>query len=512
MVDEGELSDVYSTEKQKSHGLALFFEQKLNAHLLTRSGELEMVSESRTPLTEYVHYGYSTVYGGHYFIVPLHEESTGQINAALVYPLTDGDDLTLSGDLDKPLLLDEASLNAVQDSCRFLLSNKFLSWKKEGLSVSCSLYAYAESLDGKSIFTPSSYSTVGNISSLRGNLTRSEQDYPYEATICINYNMTPYVYGEGIGVTASLPSIEARRNVVVSTFEHLEFVDGVGACELTSIGAEYLHLEMTVSGIGVVEEAVQFLMIVSASRFQSEYGIEEISYYYDYTLTLDSDIISVGSGVGGGNVGEDTGGNSFSPSLQLISPTGDLSQAIFSAASRLTQEQWTIVENSLNNISSDCLGGKLIGEVYGKDILFVHDPTIEANGRYNHETNKLTIKSFDSLRIRNKEFEQTLLHELLHSVQENNQAAKLNLEIEVHVAVYRYAIRNHGLLSDSLYNNMNMFVDTIDSKYQIIDSTLYNEFYARIIQDFQEHLIYNTYPESEDSRNLHTLQRLGEDC
>ena len=57
MVDEGELSDVYSTEKQKSHGLALFFEQKLNAHLLTRSGELEMVSESRTPLTEYVHYG-----------------------------------------------------------------------------------------------------------------------------------------------------------------------------------------------------------------------------------------------------------------------------------------------------------------------------------------------------------------------------------------------------------------------------------------------------------------------
>ena len=168
---------------------------------------------------------------------------------------------------------------------------------------------------------------------------------------------------------------------------------------------------------------------------------------------------------------------------------------------------------SLNNISSDCLGGKLIGEVYGKDILFVHDPTIEANGRYNHETNKLTIKSFDSLRIRNKEFEQTLLHELLHSVQENNQAAKLNLEIEVHVAVYQYAIRNSGYIPNKLYNNIgNLVYYTIDSKYQIIDSTLYNEFYARIIQDFQEHLIYNTYPESEDSRNLHTLQRLGEDC
>ncbi len=123
--------------------------------------------------------------------------------------------------------------------------------------------------------------------------------------------MTPYVYGDGIGVTASLPSIDARRNVFVSTFEHLEFVEGVGDCELTSIGAEYVHLEMTVDGIGVVEEAVQLLMIVSTSRFQSEYEIEEISYYYDYTLTLDSDIISVGSGVGGGNVGEDIGGGDF---------------------------------------------------------------------------------------------------------------------------------------------------------------------------------------------------------
>ena len=115
--------EISSSSEQPRNGLALFFEQKLNARLLTRSGELEMFSESRTPLTEYVRYGYSAVYGGHYFIVPLRQGSTGQIDAGLVYPLTAGDDLTLSGDLDTPVLLDESALNAVPDSCRFLLSS-----------------------------------------------------------------------------------------------------------------------------------------------------------------------------------------------------------------------------------------------------------------------------------------------------------------------------------------------------------------------------------------------------
>ena len=308
MIEEGELPDMHPSKTQKSHGLALFFEQKLRNDIQTRSQKMDTVYKHHTLLIENVRLGYSKQYGGYYFIVPLRRNQTGEIDAGLVYPLQDGEDLTLSSEFAPTQLLDQSALNATPDSCRFLLSNKFLTWKKKGLSVSRSLYAYAESLDGKSIFTPSSQPSVGNTSSLRPNLTRSAQDYPYEATIYINYNMTPYVYGDGIGVTASLPSIEARRNVFVSTFEHLEFVEGVGDCELTSIGAEYVHLEMTVDGIGVVEEAVQLLMIVSTSRFQSEYGIEEVSYYYDYTLTLDSDIISVGSGVGGGNVGEDTGG------------------------------------------------------------------------------------------------------------------------------------------------------------------------------------------------------------
>jgi hypothetical protein len=69
--------EISSSSEQPRNGLALLFEQKLNARLLTRSGELEMLSDSRTPLTEHVRYGYSTAFSGHYFIVPLHQESTG---------------------------------------------------------------------------------------------------------------------------------------------------------------------------------------------------------------------------------------------------------------------------------------------------------------------------------------------------------------------------------------------------------------------------------------------------
>ena len=304
--------EISSSNEQPRNGLALFFEQKLNARLLTRSGELEMFSESLTPLTEYVRYGYSAVYGGHYFIVPLREESTGQIDAGLVYPLTDGDALTLSGDLDTPLLLDESALNAVPDSCRFLLSNKFLSWKKEGLSVSRSLYAYAESLDGKVISTIYLKPSFEVSSNSPNSTMRTTGDYPYEAEIYIHYEMQPYVYGNLGGITISVPSMEARRNVFVSTFEHLEFVDGVGACELTAIGSDYLHLEMEVAGDVAVTEAVQLLMLVSSSQFQSEYHVEISAYSYDYALFWWDDLISEGSGgsnIGGGNSsGGSTGG------------------------------------------------------------------------------------------------------------------------------------------------------------------------------------------------------------
>ena len=350
--------EISSSGEQPRNGLALFFEQKLNARLLTRSGELEILSNSHTPLMEYVCYGYSAVYGGHYFIVPLRQGSTGQIDAALVYPLTDGDDLTLSGDLDTPLLLDESALNAVPDSCRFLLSNKFLSWKKEGLSVSRSLYAYAESLDGKVISTIYLKPSFEVSSNSPNSTMRTTGDYPYEAEIYIHYEMQPYVYGNLGGITISVPSMEARRNVFVSTFEHLEFVDGVGACELTAIGSDYLHLEMEVAGDVAVTEAVQLLMLVSSSQFQSEYHVEISAYSYDYALFWWDDLISEGSGgsnIGGGNSsGGSTGGGS-SPS----NPGGE-------SGSKSPIELMDATKFVAYEVSDDCFEGcTLIMQNYG---------------------------------------------------------------------------------------------------------------------------------------------------
>ena len=52
----------------------------------------------------------------------------------------------------------------------------------------------------------------------------------------------------------------------------------------------------------------------------------------------------------------------------------------------------------------------------------------------------------------------------------------------------------------------------IDEKYQIIDSSGFNQYYQYIIQELQNHQVYSTYPESSNSRNILTLQRLGIDC
>jgi hypothetical protein len=190
---------------------AQLFNQRLEQRMQTYTGELTQYAAPRTPLTEHVRFGSSPVYGGHYFIVPLQKESSGEIDAALVYPIKSSDTLGgihLSGELDTPQLLDEAALNSVPDSCRFLLSNKFLHWKKKGLSVSSSLYGYAESLDGKSIFTPSPNRASVN------NSMRSVGDYPYEAIIDIQYDIDidGYVDEDGMSTITS-PFIEHRINV-----------------------------------------------------------------------------------------------------------------------------------------------------------------------------------------------------------------------------------------------------------------------------------------------------------
>ena len=46
----------------------------------------------------------------------------------------------------------------------------------------------------------------------------------------------------------------------------------------------------------------------------------------------------------------------------------------------------------------------------------------------------MTIKDFKESEVTDQNLERTLFHELLHSLQTNNEDAKLNLEIEAHMA------------------------------------------------------------------------------
>ena len=164
MVEKEIQPTTSQSNTQSTNALAGFFEQKLQEMPRTRSGALEKLIGERIMLKEYVRMGTSKVYGGNYLIVPLRQKSSGVIDAALVYPFIDGADHTLSSGLKSPLLLDEKAMSEIPRTKLFLISNKFLSWKKKGLSVARPLYAFAESLDGKSIYTPSSKSSTTTIS------------------------------------------------------------------------------------------------------------------------------------------------------------------------------------------------------------------------------------------------------------------------------------------------------------------------------------------------------------
>ena len=108
--------------------------------------------------------------------------------------------------------------------------------------------------------------------------------------------------------------------------------------------------------------------------------------------------------------------------------------------------------------------------------------------------------------------ERTLFHELLHSLQTNNEDAKLNLEIEAHLAVYRYALRKGVPLVDDLYKNMPILSDALDVKYNVTDADLYQDAYQMVIDDFKKVDFYKNFKESPSARNMNTNKNLAKDC
>ncbi len=208
-----------------------------------------------------------------------------------------------------------------------------------------------------------------------------------------------------------------------------------------------------------------------------------------------------GGGGGGGGSGE----------IPSVSPQGMLSKTLFSNYSRLTSEQWQQVEDILNNINNDCMGGNLLGSLAGKNIQLIHDGGLSGSGSYNHQTKQLRIKRFDDPRQIGT-VEATLLHELIHGRQTHNPNAKLNLEIEAFFAVYRYALRNASIaLVGDEYQNIITLNEFLDPQYNVIEDG-FNDVYESVIGDIKKIGNYSTYPESSSARNFSTVKELLIDC
>ena len=212
------------------------------------------------------------------------------------------------------------------------------------------------------------------------------------------------------------------------------------------------------------------------------------------------------------NPGGGGGGGGVTPGGGSSSSMGTLSKAIFNNSSTLSSAQWKKVEDALASMNNDCMGGKMIGALKDKNITIVHDPNISANGLYNPGTNRMTIKDFKESKVLDKDLERILFHELLHSLQKNNEDAKLNLEIEAHLVVYRYALRKGVPLTSGIYGIMRLLSDTMDGKYNITDTVSYNDFYQRAINAFKEIDFYKDFKESPSARNMNTSKDLAEDC
>ena len=212
------------------------------------------------------------------------------------------------------------------------------------------------------------------------------------------------------------------------------------------------------------------------------------------------------------NPGGGGGGGGVTPGGGSSSSMGTLSKAIFNSASSLSSAQWKKVEDALASMNNDCMGGEMIGALKDKNITIVHEPNISANGLYNPKTNRMTIKDFKESEVTDQNLERTLFHELLHSLQTNNEDAKLNLEIEAHLAVYRYAVRKGISLAGDLYKNMSMLSDALDVKYNVTDADLYQYAYQMVIDDFKKVDFYKDFKESPSARNMNTNKNLAKDC
>ena len=211
-----------------------------------------------------------------------------------------------------------------------------------------------------------------------------------------------------------------------------------------------------------------------------------------------------------GNCQTGGGANPGTGSTTTVAPQEDLSKKIFSNDSKLTKERWQKVEEVLNNINKDCMGGKMLGAMTNNSIKLIHDDQLSSNGRYNAADKTLRIKQFSNHDL----LELSMLHELFHSQQPLNLQCKLNMEIEAHYIQWRYAMRNGvQIASSSIFGALQGVDDEFDVKYNYIGDN-FNDTYEYLIQELRKNSAYNEqdYLESSSARNFNTARKFSSDC
>ena len=113
-------------------------------------------------------------------------------------------------------------------------------------------------------------------------------------------------------------------------------------------------------------------------------------------------------------------------------------------------------------MNNDCMGGRLVGALKGSNIELIYDSGIK-NPKYNHMDKKLKMNNFNS---KDNAVQALFLHELFHSQQTDNPSSRLNLEIEAHLATYRYIKRNKlSMMSSPILTAMGELDRYLDAHY-----------------------------------------------
>lgn len=84
---------------------------------------------------------------GYFFSIPLLNTSSGKVDACVVFPVDEDlpvEERTWNGRIGNLVILNQYSLEAMDENENFIHSSRFVSWKNKGLEVEQELCIFSE--------------------------------------------------------------------------------------------------------------------------------------------------------------------------------------------------------------------------------------------------------------------------------------------------------------------------------------------------------------------------------